>query len=40
MDREQIAPLVRDLRGVFESARADLLRFAETLLQLDDSSTE
>lgn len=40
MDREQIAPLVRDLRAVYASARSDLLRFADALTQLGDSDTE
>jgi len=40
IDREQIAPLVRDLRRVFESARAELLRFADALIQLGDSGGE
>jgi hypothetical protein len=35
LDREQILPLVRDLRYIFETARSDLTRFAETIAKID-----
>jgi hypothetical protein len=41
LEREQLVPLVRDLRYVFESAKTDLTRFAETVAQIsaEDSSS-
>ena len=35
LDREQILPLVRDLRYIFENTRTDLTRFAETIAKID-----
>lgn len=40
IDREQMAPLLRDLRQVFASARADLSRFADALAKLGDSNPD
>lgn len=34
LDRDEIAPLLRDLRSVFAAAKADLTRFAEALKQI------
>ena len=34
LDREEIAPLLRDLRSVFAAAKVDLTRFAEALKQI------
>jgi len=35
LDKEQIAPLLRDLRPVFDSAENDLSLFAQALTQID-----
>jgi len=34
LDRDEIAPLLRDLRSVFAAAKVDLTRFAEALKQI------
>jgi hypothetical protein len=36
LDREQIAPLVRDLLTVFASVRTDLSQFADTIIQIGE----
>jgi len=38
LDVEQIAPLVRNLRSVFKSAKGEIARFADTLTQIDSDS--
>src|SRR3989304_4179555 len=40
LDREHIAPLVRDLRTVFARAQSDLLRFADAIAQIGKSADE
>ena len=40
LDREQIAPLVRDLRAVFARAQSDLLQFADGIAQIGKSADE
>lgn len=40
LDRDQIAPLVRDLRAVFARTQSDLLQFAETIAQIGKSAEE
>jgi len=40
LDREQILPLVRDLRYIFESAKTDLTRFAETIAKIDAEDSD
>jgi len=40
LDREQLVPLVRDLRYVFESATTDLTRFAETIAKIDAEDSD
>ncbi len=40
LDREQIAPLVRDLPTVFARARSDLLQFADAIAQIGKSADE
>lgn len=40
LDKEQIAPLMRDLRSVFASVRKDLSEFAGILAQIGKEDNE
>lgn len=40
LDRDQIAPLIRDLRAVFARTEADLAQFAEAIAQIGKSADE
>jgi hypothetical protein len=40
LDRDQIAPLVRDLRTVFARAQTDLSQFAEAMAQVGKSANK
>lgn len=40
LDRDQIAPLIRDLRIVFARAQSDLLQFADAIAQIGKSADE